>query len=177
MRTFIACDIFHKGINEVVEELKGTGAKIKFIEPKNTHITLKFLGEIEGDLVMEIENLIERIFKGFFPLEAKLRQVGVFPNANYMRVVWIGIYCPELERLQKKLDQSLFELGFKKEKNFKLHLTIGRIRSAKNKQRLIAAVEKLKDSEIGNYTIDSVKLKKSELTPKGPIYTDLKVVR
>jgi 2'-5' RNA ligase len=177
MRTFIACDVFHEGIKGVVEELGDTGANIKFIEPKNTHITLKFLGEVELDLVGEVEKVVEMVFKGFFPAEAKLGQVGVFPNTNYMRVVWIGVQCPELEKLQHQLDESLFELGFRKEKNFKLHLTIGRIRSAKNKQRLIAALEKLKDLEIGNYTIDSVKLKKSELTPKGPIYTDLKGVK
>jgi 2'-5' RNA ligase len=177
MRVFIACDLFHAKIPGVIAEIKKAGAKIKFIEPQNSHITLKFLGEVSGEGVLEIGNIMENIFHGAFPMEAQLNEIGAFPNPRYIRVIWIGVECPELERLQRELDNALNAMGFRRERDFKLHLTIGRIRSAKNKQRLIETVQGLEGLEIGKVMIDSVKLKKSDLTPKGPIYTDLKVVK
>lgn len=177
MRAFIACDISHAGIKDVLEEIKKTGANIKLVEPENTHLTLKFLGEIQEEMAGKIGEAMKRSCLGTSPMEARLSGVGVFPSLTYMRVVWIGVECPELEKLQHKLDSALSELGFRKEKGFKPHLTIGRVRSAKNKQSLLEAVEKLKDAEIGTLKIDAIKLKESRLTPKGPIYTDIEEVK
>ena len=176
MRAFIACDIFCEGIGKVVDEIKKTGADVKFVEPENTHITLKFLGEVDERRALEIGRILEDVFTGAFPLEATLKEVGVFPSLDYMKVVWIGMECPVLEALQRRLDEALHGIGFKKERSFKLHLTIGRIKSHRNKNLLRKAVERLMNTVIGSYNIDSVKLKKSELTPKGPIYSNLKVV-
>jgi 2'-5' RNA ligase len=176
MRAFIACDMFHPAFESIIQELKKSEANIKFVEPENTHITLKFLGEIDEERANRAGEIVEKIFSGAFPLEAKLSGVGVFPGLNYMCVIWVGVTCSHLEKLQHNLDDAFLELGFKKEKNFKLHLTIGRVKSAKNKQNLLDSLEKVKNTEIGVIKIESVKLKKSELTPKGPFYTDLKVV-
>ncbi|MFQ5800632.1 MAG: RNA 2',3'-cyclic phosphodiesterase [Candidatus Hydrothermarchaeales archaeon] len=177
MRAFIACDISHAGIKDVLEEIKKTGANIKLVEPENTHLTLKFLGEIQEEMAEKIGEAMKRSCLGTSSMEARLSGVGVFPSLKYIKVVWIGVECPELEKLQRKLDTALSELGFKKEGGFKPHLTIGRVRSAKNKQRLLEAVEKLKGREIGTVEIDAIKLKKSKLTPTGPIYTDTEEVK
>jgi 2'-5' RNA ligase len=177
MRAFIACEISHRGIKEVIEEIRKSDANIKFVEPENTHVTLKFLGEIQEEMGRHVGEALEHACSSPSPMEAGLSGVGVFPNLHYMKVIWIGINCPEMEKLQKKLDDALSKLGFKKEKGFKPHLTIGRVKSAKNKQQLSTALKNLKDVEIGSVKIEAVKLKKSDLTPKGPIYTDIKVVK
>ncbi len=176
MRTFIACDMHHEGINDVMEEIRKCGADIKFVEPRNTHITLRFLGEIDEEMAAKVGEALKRIDSRLFPFEARLRRVGVFPNPRYMKVVWIGLECPELGTLKKELDEALKGLGFKGDRDFKPHLTIGRVRSAKNKERLLGVLERLKDIEIGVVTVDSVRLKMSRLTPNGPVYTDLLVV-
>jgi 2'-5' RNA ligase len=177
MRAFIACDIFHPGIKGVIEDIKNVGAAIKFVEPENTHITLKFLGEVDEKMAASVGKAIDRVCVESHPMQARLSGVGVFPSLNYIKVLWIGVVCPELVVLQRRLDDSLIDLGIKREKNFNTHLTIGRVRSAKNKKQLIDVVNKLGEIEIGTIEIGYVKLKKSELTPKGPIYTDLKVVK
>lgn len=177
MRAFIACDMLHPGIHGVIEEFKSTGANVKFVEPENTHVTLKFLGEIDGKTADTVGEALETACSEYQSMRAKLSGVGVFPGLNYVKVLWIGVFCPELVSLQRRLDDYLFKIGLKREKNFKTHLTIGRVRSAKNKQRLIEVVDRLRDLEVGTITIESVKLKKSELTPKGPKYSDLKVVK
>jgi 2'-5' RNA ligase len=80
-----------------------------------------------------------------------------------------------IKDLQKDLDKEFRKLGFKKEKNFISHLTIGRVKSPKNKQEIRKTIEKLENIEIGQMTVSKICLKKSTLTPQGPIYEDIKV--
>jgi len=179
-RGFIATDIvaFPK-LLEFEKEINNTGANIKPVEPENVHITLKFLGDTNEDLLEEIHEIIKNVVKGFNPFNIKLEGAGVFPNQNYIKVIWIGIkQWEKLESIAQKIDEHLHDKGFKKEKRkFSAHLTIARVRSAKNKEKLIQIIEKYKDFDFAEIKVDSIKLKKSELTSKGPMYTDLKDVR
>jgi len=175
MRAFIAVDIVHPKIAEVIREISGTGAAIKFVEPENTHITLKFLGGIDEAMVEKLGGKIKDVCSTQEALTAQLCGVGVFPSLNYMRVLWIGFICPGLVVLQRRLDCALVEFGFKREKNFKAHLTIGRVKTGKNKSTLASCIEQLKNLEIGTVVVDSVKLKSSVLMPKGPTYSDMMV--
>ncbi len=175
MRAFIACDIAHPGIKDVIGEVKKSGAAVKFVEPKNTHITLKFFPDIDEASVEKVGAALKEVCLQQEAMEARLEGAGVFPSQNYVRVLWIGLVCPGLEDLQRRLDDALFKIGFKREKNFKPHLTIGRVKTGKNKEALLQCVEALKDREIGNIRIEEVKFKESVLTPTGPIYTDITV--
>ncbi len=175
MRAFIACDIAHPGIKDVIGEFKKSGAAVKFVDLKNTHITLKFFPDIDDDSAGKVGAALQQVCLQNGPMEARLAGAGVFPSQNYMRVLWIGLVCPGLETLQHRLDDALFEIGFKREKNFKPHLTIGRVQTGKNKDALLHCVEALKDRDIGTIRIEEVKFKESVLTPKGPIYTDIMV--
>jgi len=179
-RGFIAVEIdaFPK-LLEFEREIRGTGANIKLVEPENVHITLKFLGDTNEDLIEEIDGIINDAVQNIEPFNIKLEGAGVFPNQNYIKVIWLGIKRGEqLENIAQKIDEQLHKIGFKKEKRkFSAHLTIARVRSAKNKEKLLQIIEKYKDSEFAEINVDSIKLKKSELTPKGPIYTNLKDIR
>lgn len=179
-RGFIAIDIeaFPK-IVDIVNEIKKSGAFVKTVELKNIHITLKFLGNTEEGHIEKIENIIKDSLKDVEPFEIELKGAGVFPNMNYMKVMWIGIKPEELiGSIAKKIDEQLSKIGFEKEKRrFSAHLTIARIKSAKNKDKLQQILEKYQEVEFGKFNIESIKLKKSDLTPKGPIYTTLKDVK
>ncbi|MGZ7210345.1 MAG: 2'-5' RNA ligase family protein, partial [Methanobacterium sp.] len=76
--------------------------------------------------------------------------------------------------LQKDLDEDFIKMGFKKERSYTPHLTIGRVKGAKNKAELLSALKDMGDVEIGEMDINRIVIKKSELTPVGPIYTTLK---
>ena len=103
-----------------------------------------------------------------------LDKIGVFPNESYIRVIWIGLN-PENEilELQKNIDENLKTL-FKKEKDFKPHLTLARVKYIENKEDFI---NKLKNINIENKKIEinNFKLIKSTLTPNGPVYEELEV--
>jgi len=176
-RGFIAIDIssFPKLI-QFENEIKNTGASVKLVEPENIHITLKFLGDAEEELIDSIEEIMKDAVKENDPFEVQLQGAGVFPNQNYVKVMWIGIRNGEkIGDIASKIDEKTADLGFQMEKRgFSAHLTIARVKSAKNKEKLLQIIEKYKDIEFGSFKVDSIKLKKSELTPKGPIYTTLK---
>jgi 2'-5' RNA ligase len=84
----------------------------------------------------------------------------------------------KLSSIAQKIDEDLSKVGFKKEKRkFSPHLTIARVRSAKNKEKLLRIIEKYTDTKFAEINVNSIKLKKSVLTEKGPIYTNLKDIR
>ncbi|MEE9390399.1 MAG: RNA 2',3'-cyclic phosphodiesterase [Candidatus Aminicenantaceae bacterium] len=178
MRSFIAIEMESEAINSIRDQLRSANADIKFVEPGNLHLTLKFLGEIKDNLVNDIHNRMEESFKDFSKFEVQLRGVGVFPSLRYIKVMWVGIEenKEKLAKMQESLEDNISNLGFKKEGRFKTHLTIGRVKSPRNKDKLAEIITTMKDKEIDKIKVDRVLLKKSVLTPKGPIYTTLREV-
>lgn len=178
MRSFIAIEMKAEAVKRVQDQLRMANADVKFVEPENLHLTLKFLGELSEDKIDDIPRMMKDSFKGIEGFEVDLKGVGVFPNPQYIRVIWVGIVKnPEtLIKMHERLDENISRLGFKREGRFKPHLTIGRVKSARNKDKLADIIEKMKDEEIANIVVDKVLLKKSVLTPKGPIYSTIREV-
>lgn len=179
-RGFIAVEI--NATSQMLEferEIERSGADIKLVELHNIHITLKFLGDTDEGSIEDIEGIIRDAAKGIKPFTIWLKGTGVFPNENYMKVVWIGIQDGDMIRpLVHAIDEGVAGLGFKKEKReFSPHLTIGRVRTAKNKQQLLKVIEKYRDVEFSNQEVISIHLKKSDLTQKGPIYSTVREIK
>lgn len=160
--------------NEVRRMLKATRADVKLVEPENIHLTLKFLGEIEPSLVEQVSQVVKET--SFQPFDARLEGVGVFPNLRRPRVVWAGITdgVPQLMEVWKDVDTKISGLGFERERRrFSPHITVGRVRSGRNRDRLVEEISALSDYVFGDLQVDRIVLKKSVLTPRGPIYTTL----
>ena len=80
-----------------------------------------------------------------------------------------------LEKLSKSLSEQLAKISFpEEERRFVAHLTVGRVRSSKEKGKLREALKKFEKIEFGGFQVSSLSLIKSQLTPAGPIYTVLK---
>jgi 2'-5' RNA ligase len=78
--------------------------------------------------------------------------------------------------MQEDFDQEFVKMGFKKERSYIPHLTIGRVKGVQNKELLVSMVTELEDVDVGTMNVDRLILKESDLTPVGPIYTDLKEI-
>ena len=127
-------------------------------------------------MVEDIGQAVEKVIKNYSPFDLNIKKCGCFPNKNVIKVLWLGLEeGSPITSLQKDLDKEFRKLGFKKEKNFISHLTIGRVKSPKNKKEIKNTIEKLEDIEIGQMNVSKICLKKSTLTPQGPIYEDIKV--
>jgi len=170
MRSFIAIEIpFTHKIQELQESIEG---RVKLVERENMHITLKFLGEIDVNLVEKIKEIVENCKVEKFTI--RLRGIGFFPNERYIRVIWIGVedYEP-IVKMAKCIDLHLSKLGFSKEKSYVPHLTVGRAKG----RITIKNVDRFVNMEFGDVEIKEIKIKKSTLTPKGPIYEDVATIQ
>jgi len=187
IRTFIAIELKDKetidNINSLSQRLKLNQPKIKIVEPKNLHITLKFLGNIPESLAPKIYAILqneinEKLFQGK-NLNYLLKGVGQF---NKFSVLWIKIIgnIQFLQKVKDSIEDLLFnKLKIERDKRtkFKPHLTIGRLKKDKINYKTFDTLKNLinenKDLVFGDFNIYQVKLKKSQLTPTGPIYSDL----
>ena len=181
IRSFVAFDIESQLVVRRLSEVQGmlvnTGADLKLVKPQNIHVTMRFLGNISLPMVDLIHEEMKQIFFTSFNIE--LKGLGAFPSLRYARVVWAGIRkgATELVNVFDQLEPRLRRLGFKPDpKKFSPHLTIARVRTGRHKAELIRCVEDLADYEFGVINADWLRLKKSVLTPKGPIYTTLREV-
>jgi len=178
-RGFIAIDIATTPhILSLEEDIQKTGADVKLVEPKNIHITIKFLGDTDENHINAIEQSMRESVLGVKPFSITLKGTGVFPNQNYLKVIWIGILDEgHIKTISQTIDSKLVRLGFKKEnRGFSPHLTIGRVKTAKKKDQLLAVISHNKETEFAVQAVQSLCLKKSELTPQGPVYTTLREV-
>jgi len=148
---------------------------IKFVEPENLHFNLKFFKEIDNDNIEKLRHILEETAKKYEPFDIEIKGLGVFPNKNYIRVVWISVKegCNILVSLADEIHDSIESLGFLKEEKFVPHLTIGRVRTARNKENLKRFVEELQGTEIGKMKVNEIKLFQSKLSPNGPRYEEV----
>ena len=178
IRSFVAVECndgsLHSRFEEAQGRLKATGASIKLVEVENIHITLKFLGDIQDHQVDEVSRVISDIT--FEPFEFTVEGVGVFPNLKRPKTIWAGISSGvgELANLFNVVNGGLAKLGFEKDRRrFHPHLTIARVRGGQNRDSLVDALLGLEEMEFGKVRVDRIYLKKSVLTPRGPIYSTL----
>ncbi len=178
-RGFIAAEI--NTTPEIIsfeKDIGSSGADIKLVEPENIHITFKFLGDTDEMDVDAIEQVMKESVMDIPRFSLTLKGTGVFPNQQYIKVAWIGIIDGKtLGTIKHRLEEKLTSLGFKKEsREFSPHLTIGRVRTAKNKDQLLQIIGRYSQMEFATQQVEAIMLKKSDLTPKGPIYTTLRTV-
>ena len=182
IRSFVAVDLDNLEVKEkiakVQKDLEQTGADLKLVEPEIMHFTLRFLGEIPEPTVQKVKEILDGVrFQSF---EANFSGLGAFPNLNRINVVWVGITHghEELRGIFEQIEPKLRQIGMAPDnKGFSPHLTIARVRSGRNKAALGDAVSKMKDLMFGSMPVTCVRLKKSTLTPKGPIYTTIHEVQ
>jgi len=179
IRSFLAFDI---ETGTVLDRLAAaqkllvqTGAALKLVEPQNIHITIRFLGDITPTMIEKVFEEIKQI--KFAPFKVQLKGLGAFPNPNYARVIWTGIAAgaDQLKSVFSQLEPRLRLLGFTPDsKGFNPHLTIARIRSGRNKAQLAQLITERAAYEFGDVNAKCLRIKKSDLTPRGPLYSTLK---
>lgn len=174
MRSFLAVKVHPSpSIEEFYSTMKNTNGDLKPVRLDQLHFTLKFFGEIDEEKVDEIRGVVVEALKELEPLSFELFGCGAFPSENYIKVLWLGSKNEEkLVKLGEELQTAFNDLGFKKEK-FSPHLTLFRVKSKKNKNKIQDVLSSYKETSFGIVEVTELLLMKSELTPQGPIYTVL----
>ena len=168
MRLFIAIELpaeVKKHLEQLQKKIDGHFAQL--LLAKEIHLTLKFLGEVNEQKIPEIKQKLDKI--DFVPFAASLGSAGVFPDERYVKIVWVGVEpVNSITALQQKIEKSLSGL-FEPDTRFTPHLTLARVKFIKDKKLFIENLKKLA-AEKKEFLVDSFKLIKSTLTPKGPVY-------
>jgi 2'-5' RNA ligase len=179
MRLFIAIEIpdpVKKELTVVQGRLRGAGVDASWTRAEGMHLTLKFLGEVSEQRVPEIMSSLRMATEGIGPLGFSVSGVGTFPNPIKARVVWIGLAgdTDKLARLQVAVENAMFLLGMaREERKFTPHLTLGRIKYIRSRDRWAKTLEEVKDISLPGFEATSVSLMKSELKPSGAVYTEM----
>ena len=175
MRLFVAIELdrhVKSGIQEVVDRLSAVHKNAKFVEPENLHFTVKFLGEVRDDRLEDVKKAISASVSGFRPFKVTVKGLGYFGNRKAAGAVWVGAEGghDEMVRLASRLEAGLSKFR-KEERQFSAHITICRPNGDTSK--LIDDIEQLGSKDFGSMEVRSIKLKKSTLTPRGPVYDDV----
>jgi RNA 2',3'-cyclic 3'-phosphodiesterase len=148
---------------------------IKWVDQANIHITLAFLGDTEEERIKNLNNMLKESCRGFHEFDFLLTGTGVFKNFRDPRVIWVGIKSQEkLSKLYDKIADGLNETGFSIEaRQFRPHLTLGRVKSVKDTENLKKVLEKYRDTEFQKVFVKEVILFESILMKTGPLYNNL----
>lgn len=174
MRAFVAVDLpaeMHDKIADV--QSKFNTFKFKFVDPSIVHITLKFLGDVPEERISQVSQALDSV--SCAPFRVNVKGVGVFPKPKFAKVIWLG-FDGDFEQLYNSVEQSLSPFEFEESLHkFSAHATLARVKylPKKKKKEFLETVEELRDVDIGSMDINALKLKKSILTPQGPLYETL----
>ena len=179
IRVFIAIEIdsgIKNKLSEYLSNLKSSGADVKWVSPENIHLTLKFIGYVEEDALINLNRIINNAVSSIEPFNISIGNIGVFPNLKRPRVIFACVQEEgnNLHKIYEKLDKGVEQLGIKKEsKKYVGHITLGRVRSQKNISRLKNRLKSGTECYFGCKRVASISLIQSKLTTTGPLYTRL----
>ncbi|HET6673753.1 MAG TPA: RNA 2',3'-cyclic phosphodiesterase [Nitrospiraceae bacterium] len=194
MRVFLAVEL-SQGLRDAIASFQAEmrrrlqkelaeEARISWVQPASIHLTVKFLGDIDEQLVPPLCETVAQAVRRLQAVVVPVDRPGAFPRPQAPRVLWLGP-SQEWERgdetrrlalIQQSIEQTCKEFGFPREtKPFNPHLTLARIKEGERPVGNALARSGLMDRPVtlGSVTVDSVVLMKSDLRPTGSVYTKL----
>ena len=132
------------------------------------HLTLRFIGEVDGRDANAIDETLATISASPFTLE--LKGVGAFGGKN-PRALWAGVATNDaLIHLQRKIESAIQRLGFAaEERKYTPHVSLARLRAVPAGRM----VDYLSDHALyasGPFEMNGFALFSSRLSPNGSVY-------
>lgn len=182
VRAFIAINLpadLKDSLESKLLHLKKISSGAKWVRKENLHITLKFLGTTEEAQIAAITDVLQEVSLKYKSFEIAYEETGGFPNIRRPKVIWIGIRDKSaLIEIGSEIEEKLEKLGFPKEsRKFSPHLTVARVKEAKNYSSLEKKLKELEKIEFGTMTANSIALMKSDLEQSGAKYSIIEEFR
>ncbi len=181
MRTFVAIPLpsaCHRMLQENQGKLRATGADVRWVAVSSIHLTLKFLGEVDSEMIPRLSDLLRSAAANQAGFSLRVHGLGCFPNMHSPRVIWCGVdgEIQRLQQLQSEVEQACSSLGFApEERGFHPHLTLGRVQGKRNLQSLLDCIRIGSELEC-TISVDHYNVYKSTLTPRGAVYSILEAI-
>ncbi len=183
IRAFVAIavpDAVLERCQEISHHLREMKLEGRFLRAESIHLTLKFLGNVEPEVVPGVVEVLKTTAQETAPFDLQVEGVGVFPHLTRPRVVWFGVeQCEALCGMQERMEKRFERLGFSQEKRrFHPHLTLARIKSRKNLSELVRYVQTSGPRERADpIRVRDIHLYQSVLKPQGAEYRKLQTAK
>lgn len=157
---------------EVLEDQQAELRVGRFADPGTFHLTLAFLGEVEGETQRELHEALERVEAPGFTL--RLKGLGTF-GSKAPRVLWAGAEAsPELLGLQRAVGRAVRRAGIElARERFRPHVTLARFAprmGAEDLERLRRYLETYAAAPLPEVAVEEIALYRSHLRPGGSVY-------
>ena len=194
IRTFLAVelsDALRVHLSTLQQELKlrltrelSRDVRISWVQPTSIHLTIKFLGDIDEQLVAPMQDAMSEVVRGHCAIHVPLERLGVFPRLQQPRVLWVGPSeqwergddAKRLVSLHRAIDDCCGTLNLAMdERSWSPHLTLARVKEGGRSMGRLLAQSGVMDRPLamGSLPVDAIVLIKSELKPTGSLYTTL----
>ena len=180
VRAFTAVEVWpeiRERARALIHRFKDTTAKVTWVKPDQMHLTMNFLGDVPLNDIPAVCKAVADAVEPFKPFDVEMATVGVFPNYENPRTIWLGVGDghEELVSLHTALQARLGDLGFRIDaRRFHPHLTLGRVRSLPDGPgQLAGLIKQHADFEAGPMMISEVTVFSSDLGRDGPTYEAL----
>jgi 2'-5' RNA ligase len=166
-------------VGEMVRQTDPRWKAARWVDPSNLHITLKFIGAVESDLVDDLTSAIARAVTGHNVRDLTLEGIKASPSPRRPRMLW-ATFLDEtggFESLAQAVDKAVVGLGFENDfRPFRPHATLCRLKSPiAFTDAAIDAVSTALGSAVVRVSDPKCTLFSSRLTPRGPVYSELSV--
>ena len=119
-------------IGQSLSNLRGGLPGARWIDPENYHVTLRFIGDIDGASANEIASMLFRINRK--PFEVQLQGLSSFGGRKPRAVVATVVPSRPLIELQSELERLMQRLGLNPEgRKFIPHVTLARLYDASSR--------------------------------------------
>lgn len=168
-RLFVAVDL-PSDIREELATICFGLPGARWVPTDQLHLTLRFIGEVDGNLFKDINEMLSSVTAE--PFTMRLKGIGHFPPRKRPRVLWVGIEANDsLLRLRGKIESALVRGGLEPEgRKYSPHITIARLKDtpAVKVGNFIAANGLFASP---SFSVQKFLLYSSKLTAKGAIHT------
>ncbi len=182
IRAFLAIEVsdeIRQEMQTVQDQFRQARPQVKWIAPEQTHLTLKFLGLVDREQLLQVSAACQALAAEHLPFYLTFQSLGCFPNVRNLRVLWMGTSEGEAElmQLQQSIESQVAPLGFPEESRaFQPHLTLGRIKEPLNRAQMLffsELIEGYAGFHFGTVPVTAFHLIRSVLQPAGPVHTIL----
>ncbi len=176
VRTFIAVELtpeIRGRTNQLITSLRRVVADVRWVEPENLHLTLKFLGDVEVLEIPRVCQAVEAAVSEFSSFEVHVFGAGAFPDPERPRTVWVGLAegADGMIELHERLQAALAPLGFREEgRRFRPHVTLGRVRDSMTGSQFAQTLAQYAEFSAGRMIVGDVTIFSSELSRQGSKY-------
>jgi 2'-5' RNA ligase len=177
IRTFIALEIPDNALDHLLK-VRDTALSIsntlRWESKDKLHLTLKFLGECESEMIENLCEALEKIVLNYNQFKLKFSKFGIFTKDGEPKILWVGLEENiKLYELVQQIENTFSSFGFQKEsRKFSAHITLFRFRGREDAKKILSLLS-VNLPEI-NFTADKVSFMQSKLFPSGSIYSNLK---